>query len=95
MNNLILITLILTAATVSYIAYQIRQWKNDLEDIKILLKSHHQYSGLCHQYTLVSARTIMLSCMQQCVEDEDYQAAAEWKSAIEKVEKLIKTPINF
>lgn len=95
MNNLILGTLILIAAILWYIAYQIRQVRNDLEEIKVLSTNHYRYGSVSLQYILVVVRTVMLSLMQQCAEKEDYQAAAEWKSTAEKVEKLIKTKINL
>lgn len=96
MNNFILIAaLILMAVSISYIAYQIRQTKNDLEEIRILFINHQRYSGVSHQYTLVAAKVIMMSCMQQCIDEEDYKTAAEWKSAIDKVNKLIETKINI
>ena len=96
--NYILLTI---ALALCYIAFKLRQIKNKLNDIyelphgeSLYSIKHHEFNAISLQYILIAVRAIMHTWMKNSVATENFEAANDWKQAIEEVEKLINTQIN-
>ena len=93
--------LIAIALALCYIAYQLWQIKRNIKEIfelphgeSLYSIKHHEFNAISLQYVLIAVRAVMHTWMKQSVATEDFEAANDWKIAIEEIEKLISTQIN-
>lgn len=94
MNNLIFGVISILAIVLCYAAHQLIRLRNEMEEVKILLASHHAYSSVSIQHILIMVKALMTMWMQEAVAHEEYQIASEWRDAINRVDKLIQTKIK-